>query len=157
MAGLARLEAGTLEPDRELKALLERADGDGAVVSFVGKTRESDATGTVVSGLHLDHYPGVTERSIERIVADTMHRFEISHAVAVHRCGFVPAGAAIVFAAACAPHRREAFLAADYLMDRLKTDAMLWKREDGPDGSRWIEPSDRDQADRQRWEDHAGN
>ena len=78
-------------------------------------------------------------------------RFDVSDLLVVHRCGDVAAGEAIVFVAASSPHRRAAFLAADYLMDRLKTDAAFWKREDGVDGSRWIEPTGQDQADRKRW------
>jgi molybdopterin synthase catalytic subunit len=147
-----RLEPIALEPDRELNRLLACAGDDGAVVSFVGKTRGADRDGHSVSGLHLDHYPGMTEASLERIAAETARRFAVSHVVAVHRCGFVPAGAPIVFAAAASAHRRDAFLAADYLMDRLKTDAVFWKREEGVAGSRWIEPSDRDRTDRQRWD-----
>ena len=69
----------------------------------------------------------------------------------VHRCGSVPAGEPIVFVAAAAPHRRVAFLAADYLMDRLKTEAVFWKREDGEHPGRWIEPTDQDHRDRDRW------
>ena len=69
----------------------------------------------------------------------------------VHRCGDIAAGEAIVFAGAAALHRRAAFEAADYLMDRLKTEAVFWKREIGETGSQWIEPTDADHADRERW------
>ena len=71
----------------------------------------------------------------------------------VHRCGEISPGETIVFVAAAAPHRREAFAAADYLMDRLKTEAAFWKRETGPAGARWIEPLDEDRAARARWKD----
>ena len=70
----------------------------------------------------------------------------------VHRCGAIAPGEAIVFVAAAAVHRRAAFEAVDYLMDRLKTDALFWKREDGVDGPRWIEPTGGDRADRARWD-----
>ena len=78
-------------------------------------------------------------------------RFAISAVDIVHRSGAIAPGAAIVFAAAAAPHRRAAFEAADYLMDRLKTDAAFWKREQKLDGPAWIEPSEADRADRARW------
>lgn len=152
MAFDAHLEPDRLVPDAALRAFLDRLDGDGAIVSFVGVARAHDRDGKAVTGLHLDHYPGATEASLATIVADARQRFAISDAMVVHRSGFVPAGDPIVFAAAAAPHRRVAFLAADYLMDRLKTDAMFWKREDGAGGGRWIEPSEQDHADRQRWE-----
>ncbi len=153
MASETRLEAGALRPDQELAAFIARLGGDGAVVSFVGLARPGDAGGARVSGLHLDHYPGMTERSLEAIAADALARFEVSAVHVVHRCGAIVAGEAIVFAAAAARHRRAAFEAADYLMDRLKTDAMFWKREDGVDGSCWIEPTEADRADRARWSD----
>lgn len=153
-----RLEAGPLHPETELANFLGCLRGDGAVVSFVGIARFRDRDDFAVTGLHLDHYPGMTEGSLDAIAADAKRRFEISDVAIVHRCGHVPAGDAIVFVAAAARHRRSAFLAADYLMDRLKTDAAFWKREDGVDGSRWIEPSEQDRADRERWgEPRAGN
>ena len=147
----ARLEPDRLRPDRELEEFLRRLSGDGAVVSFVGIARPRDRDGGALTGLHLDHCPGMTEASLTGIVADAKRRFEVSDVAVVHRCGAVSPGGPIVFAAAAAPHRRSAFLAADYLMDRLKTDAAFWKREDGVNGSRWIEPTEGDRADRARW------
>jgi molybdopterin synthase catalytic subunit len=153
-----RLEPDPLRPETELANFLGCLRGDGAVVSFVGIARSRGGDDTAVTGLHLDHYPGMTEASLAGIAADAKRRFDISDVAVVHRCGHVPAGDAIVFVAAAARHRRFAFLAADYLMDRLKTDAAFWKREDGVDGSRWIEPSEQDRADRERWgEPRAGN
>lgn len=147
----ARLEPDRLRPEKELEEFLRRLSGDGAVVSFVGIARPRDRDGGAVTGLHLDHYPGMTEASLAGIAANAKRRFEVSDVAVVHRCGAVPPGEPIVFAAAAAPHRRAAFVAADYLMDRLKTDATFWKREDGVDGSRWIEPTEDDRADRERW------
>lgn len=153
-----RLEPSRLSPEKELEVFLTGLAGDGAVVSFVGIARPRDKNGSPVAGLHLDHYPGMTEASLAEIAADAQKRFEVSDVAVVHRCGPVSPGDPIVFAAAAAPHRRSAFLAADYLMDRLKTDAAFWKREDGVDGSRWIEPTEEDRADRDRWrEPSAGN
>ena len=98
----------------------------------------------------LDHHPkslGLPRRHF----ASGSARFQIASTRVVHRCGQILPGEPIVFAAAAARHRRAAFEAADYLMDRLKTEAMFWKREDGPDGSNWIEPTSRDYIDRDRW------
>ena len=95
----------------------------------------------------------LTERSLQEIAHDARDRFSASRTWVVHRCGIVAAGQPIVFAAAAAPHRRAAFEAADYLMDRLKTDAVFWKREEGEGGSRWIEPTGADYDARARWSD----
>ena len=116
-----------------------------------GELRPADAAGEAVTGLFLDAYPGMTEKSLDAIAADALARFPVSAVHVVHRSGEVAPGAPIVFAAAAAPHRRAAFEAADYLMDRLKTDAAFWKREQRLDGATWIEPSDADRADRARW------
>ena len=151
MGSHVRLEPAALSPETELAEFIRSLDGDGAAVSFVGLARPVDSTGATVTGLHLDSYPGMTEDSLQAIAADALARFPVSAVRVVHRCGDVAPGAPIVFAAAAAPHRRSAFEAADYLMDRLKTDAVLWKREDGIDGSRWIEPSEADRAARARW------
>jgi molybdopterin synthase catalytic subunit len=123
------------------------------VVSFVGLARPLDREGRAVTGLFLDSCPGMTEASLEAIAGDALARFAVSAVRVVHRCGEIAPGEPIVFAAAAAPHRRPAFEAADYLMDRLKTDAVFWKREDGLDGSQWIEPSSADRQDRARWSD----
>jgi len=102
--------------------------------------------------LVLEHHPRLTERSLRDIASDAASRFEVSHVRVVHRCGEIRPGEPIVFAGAAASHRRAAFEAADYLMDRLKTEAVFWKREEGASGSRWIEPTEADYADRRRWE-----
>ena len=151
MSVLARLEEQALEPERELAALLERARGDGATVSFTGVARPGSKGGEAVHRLMLEHHPALTLQSLEEIAADAAARFEISHVRVVHRCGEILAGEPIVFAGAAAPHRRAAFEAADYLMDRLKTEAVFWKREIGERGSEWIEPTDADYAARERW------
>jgi molybdopterin synthase catalytic subunit len=150
---MVRLEPGDLRPAKELERFVTALAGDGAVVSFVGLARPSATGGEEVTALFLDHYPGLTENSLESIAADALARFPVSAVHIVHRCGAVAAGAAIVFAAAAARHRRAAFEAADYLMDRLKTDAAFWKQERRLDGSAWIEPSEADRADRGRWSD----
>jgi molybdopterin synthase catalytic subunit len=148
---MVRLEPGELRPADELGRFIAGLGGEGAVVSFVGLARPADAAGNEVIGLFLDSYPGMTEKSLEAIAGDASARFAVSAIHIVHRCGEVAPGAPIIFAAAAASHRRAAFEAADYLMDRLKTDAAFWKREQRLDGPVWIEPSEADRADRARW------
>jgi molybdopterin synthase catalytic subunit len=151
MSVVARLEERTLRPEQELAALIEQASGDGAVVSFTGIARPVAKTGITVDRLVLEHHPSLTRQSLEDIAVEAAARFAVSHVRVAHRCGEVLAGEPIVFAAAAAPHRRAAFDAADYLMDRLKTDAVFWKKEIGGDGPQWIEPTEADYADRDRW------
>ncbi|MFL6764677.1 MAG: molybdenum cofactor biosynthesis protein MoaE [Sphingomicrobium sp.] len=151
MSIVARLEPEALLPDRELAALVEAAKGDGAIVSFVGVARPESIGGQRVDALVLEHHPELTRQSLEEIAVAAGARFEVSHVRVVHRCGRVAAGAPIVFAGAASRHRRAAFEAADYLMDRLKVEAVFWKREVDEAGSHWIEAAETDHADRDRW------
>jgi molybdopterin synthase catalytic subunit len=151
MSIVARLEAHALRPEQELAALLQQATGDGAIVSFAGIARPGSKDGLVVDALVLEHHPTLTGQSLEDIAVEAAQRFDVSHVRVVHRCGEVRTGESIVFAGAAALHRRAAFEAADYLMDRLKTEAVFWKREVGEAGSEWIEPTEGDYADRDRW------
>jgi molybdopterin synthase catalytic subunit len=151
MSIIARLEELRLDPERELGELLHQAKGDGAIVSFVGVARPTSKTGEAVAQLVLDHHPMLTCKSLEDIAVAAAERFDISHVRVVHRCGSIAADEPIVFAGAASRHRRAAFEAADYLMDRLKSEAVFWKKEISAGGSEWIEPSDADYADRDRW------
>ena len=151
MSVVAQLEAHALDPQLELAELTEQARGDGAIVTFIGLARPESKAGDAVDALVLEHHPTLTRQSIEEIAVACAEKFDVSHVRVVHRCGTVPAGEPIVFAGAASLHRRAAFDAADYLMDRLKTDAVFWKREVGDSGSTWIEPTGADYADRDRW------
>jgi len=151
MSVVALLEPQALDPQLELAELTEAARGDGAVVTFVGLARPESGEGNAVDAIVLDHHPTLTRQSLEAIAVACAERFDVSHVRVVHRCGTVLAGEPIVFAGAASLHRRPAFEAADYLMDRLKTEAVFWKREIGDDGSNWVEPTEADFADRDRW------
>lgn len=122
----------------------------GAVVSFTGLTRGRNGD-HAVDTLTLEAYPGFTERVMEEIEADARARFEVQDVLAAHRWGAIAVGEPVIFVAVAAAHRRPAFEAADFLMDHFKTRAPFWKREDGPEGRRWIEPRDQDHADLARW------
>ncbi len=153
MAVISRLQPDPFDAADELRAFLAGRTGDGAVVSFTGLARGKAHTGEAVERLVLDHYPGMTERSIEEIAQAGAARFDVSDVLVVHRHGEIAPGEAIVFVAAASRHRGEAFACADYLMDRLKSEAAFWKREQGPGGSRWIDPTDQDRARLARWSD----
>jgi molybdopterin synthase catalytic subunit len=152
MSIVARLEEERLDPRQELGELIEQAHAAGAIVSFVGIARPQSKDGAQVDELVLEHHPGLTRQSLEDIALEAAARFKVSHVRVAHRCGRIAPGDPIVFAGAASAYRRSAFEAADYLMDRLKTEAIFWKREEGPGGSNWIEPTNSDYADRGRWE-----
>lgn len=121
----------------------------GAVVAFTGAVR--DKAEAAVDHLWLDWYPGMTEASVAAIAKQAAARFKVVALGVHHRCGRIAAGEPIVFVAAASPHRRAAFEATDYVMDRLKSEAAFWKREAGEGGERWIEPTAQDRRDLERW------
>jgi molybdopterin synthase catalytic subunit len=141
------------DPAQELATFMQTFGDIGGVVSFVGVARPQTRTGTPVTRLFLDHHPRMTQQSLDEIANSAMEQFEITAVRIVHRVGIIGVKDAIVFVAAGSHHRRAAFEAADYMMDRLKTDAVFWKREDAVDASRWIEPTDADRVQRARWSD----
>ena len=143
------LAADPIDPIALLETFTRGTAGAGAIVSFTGVVRGGDR----VSELWLDHHPQLSEASIAVIDADMRRRFALDDLLIVHRIGGVGAGEPVVFVAAAAKHRRAAFEAVDQAMDRLKTDAILWKRETSEMGSRWIEALPQDHADRARWEE----
>jgi molybdopterin synthase catalytic subunit len=140
--------ATSLDPQAELAAFGAGREDAGALASFVGLCRNEDGA---VSALELEHYPGFTEREIERIEGEARSRFAVLDVLIVHRTGRIEAGAPIVLVAVLAAHRKAALHAVDFLMDYLKTDAPFWKRETGAGGSRWVEPSADDYGARAGW------
>ncbi|MEM6912538.1 MAG: molybdenum cofactor biosynthesis protein MoaE [Pseudomonadota bacterium] len=125
------------------------AERAGAVTSFVGMMRSDHDS---VSSLTLEHYPGYTEREVARLAELALQRFGLFALLVHHRVGTMIPGDVIVVVAAASAHRREAFEACDFVMDYLKSAAPFWKKEERPDGARWVEPTARDVADRERWE-----
>ena len=120
----------------------------GAVATFTGTVRDEDGA---VDHLYLDWYPGMTDASLEAIAHDAAARFALTALTILHRVARVERGQAIVFVAAASRHRRDALDAVDYAMDRLKSEAALWKRESGAGGERWIEPRADDAQSLKRW------
>lgn len=122
----------------------------GAVVSFTGRVRDvTDGQG--VAALTLDHYPGMTEKQIEEIANQATTRWDLQNITIIHRFGTMTPGEAIVFIAVSAAHRGDAFSACEFLIDWVKTKAPFWKREDTPDGSRWVEAREEDDARAAGW------
>jgi molybdopterin synthase catalytic subunit len=146
---VVRLQTERFDPGLLLSAFCAGRSQTGAVVSFTGLARgEAGAT----QALELEAYPGFTEIEIARIAEAARTRFDLQDYLIVHRIGEIAPGEPIVFVATASAHRRAAFEAADHLMDYLKSRAPFWKKEHGPEGSRWIEPTEQDHADAARWD-----
>lgn len=122
----------------------------GAVVMFVGTVRDIN-DGEGVKSLTLEHYPGMTERSLKKIVDAACERWDIEDATVIHRVGKLHVTDQIVFVGVSSMHRGEAFDACEYIIDFLKTEAPFWKREEVTEGERWVEAKESDDATRDAW------
>ena len=147
-----RVTAEAFDPRAEVAAFTAGREDAGALVSFVGICRAKSGD-VAVEELRIDHYPGFSEKEIARLAAEAAKRFDCPDLLVVHRVGVIHPGEAIVLVAALSIHRANAFKAVETLMDTLKTDAPLWKKESGPQGARWIEPRAEDHARRAKAEE----
>jgi len=145
-----RVQTDDFDAGREIAALRAGDARVGAVASFIGTVRAvNDAA--EVSTLTLEHYPGMTDKALEDIVADARARFEILDALVIHRVGELKPTDQIVLVVVTSAHRGEAFDACRFLMDFLKTKAPFWKRESTPAGDRWVEARASDDDAVARW------
>ena len=142
-----RVQKAAFDAGAELNAFTG-GDGVGAVVSFTGIVRDTDGT---LDAMEIEHYPGMTERAIQAIVDDARSRWALQDALVIHRYGRLPAGAPIMMVATKSAHRSDAFKAADFLMDYLKSRAPFWKKETTNDGSTWVAAKDADEDALNRW------
>jgi molybdopterin synthase catalytic subunit len=147
-----RVTADAFDPQAEVAAFTAGRDDAGALVSFVGICRAKSGEAAVAE-LRIDHYPGFSEKEIARLADEAAKRFDCPDLLVVHRVGVIRPGEAIVLVAALSAHRANAFKAVETLMDTLKTDAPLWKKESGPGGAHWIEPRPEDHARRAKAEE----
>ncbi len=122
----------------------------GALASFVGLVRDVN-DGSQVSEMTLEHYPGMTEKALEAIVAEAKGRWDIYEALVIHRVGLLKPCDQIVLVAVTSAHRGEAFAACEFIMDYLKTRAPFWKREATPQGARWVDAREGDDSAAARW------
>jgi molybdopterin synthase catalytic subunit len=128
----------------------------GAVCSFVGTVRDRN-DGSAVSSMELEHYPGMTEKAIEAMVDEAHKRFDIYAARVIHRVGVLAPLDQIVLVAVTSAHRCQSFQACEFLMDYLKTQAPFWKKEQTPEGARWVDARVSDDAALAKWGIQAGN
>lgn len=149
---MIRVQTEDFDIGAEITALKEGRTDIGAVVSFTGTVRDTDGDGIgQVSEMTLEHYPGMTEKELEKIEADAHARWPLQASLIVHRVGTLKPGDNIVLVVTASAHRDAAFDAAKFLMDALKTSAPFWKRESGPEGSHWVEAKARDESAAARW------
>jgi molybdopterin synthase catalytic subunit len=144
------LIAGPLDPAAELASFEDRVGDAGAIMTFTGRVRAASGLGNVTS-LFLQSHPILTAQGIENAIHTAHARWPLTASLVRHRIGELGVHDPIVFVATAARHRRAAFLAADFLMDYLKTEAVFWKKEVTATGTAWVEPKDTDYADKARW------
>jgi molybdopterin synthase catalytic subunit len=154
MSATIRLQREPFDAAHERSALTRGRDDIGAVVTFVGICRGSEAGAPIVA-MTLEHYPGMAEAEIARHVENAQHRWQLAGATVVHRFGRLLPGEEIVLVITAAAHRGEAFAAAEFLMDYLKTRAPFWKQIEYAAGTAWVAAKDSDTHSADRWSDPA--
>lgn len=145
-----RVGEADFSPDEELTRVMRESPSAGGVASFVGLVRNKN-DGSAVSRMTLEHYPGMTEKSLAKIAAAARERFHLVDVIVVHRVGELKVGDRIVLCLTSAEHRSDAFAGCEYIMDWLKTEAPFWKKEQTPDGERWVDARESDDKARERW------
>ena len=144
-----RVQAEPFDFGAEANAFAAQVQGAGAVVTFTGLVRDIPGG---LSVMEIEHYPGMTERALEQIRAEAMARWSLADALIIHRHGRLTAGDTIMMVATASRHRADAFAAAEFLMDYLKSRAPFWKKEHGAGGAEWVAAKDEDEAALDRWQ-----
>ncbi|MBK9573334.1 MAG: molybdenum cofactor biosynthesis protein MoaE [Rhodoferax sp.] len=152
------IQTADFDLSQEVTALRAHDTRVGAVCSFVGTVRDRNRASTLnqdsadrVQSMELEHYPGMTEKSIEAMIDEAHRRFDIFGARVIHRVGLLQPLDQIVMVAVTSAHRGESFQACEFLMDYLKTQAPFWKKEATPEGARWVDARTSDDAALARW------
>ena len=146
-----RIQEKDFDLGAEITALRKGDPRVGAVVSFLGTVRDMNE-GSEVQELTLEHYAGMTEKALEEILSQAKSRWDIYQALVIHRIGPLLPEDQIVLVAVTSAHRGEAFAACEFIMDYLKTAAPFWKKENTPEGTRWVDARVTDDAAMARWE-----
>ncbi len=150
MNARVRIQTEDFDLSSEVARLRAGERGVGAVCAFVGTVRDRN-DGLSVSTMELEHYPGMTEKAIEEMIDEAHQRFDIFGARVVHRVGLLQPLDQIVLVVVSSAHRGESFRACEFLMDYLKTQAPFWKKEQTPEGARWVDARVSDDAALARW------
>jgi molybdopterin synthase catalytic subunit len=147
-----RVQGEDFEIGAEVARLTAGRNDIGAIVTFTGTVR-ADNAGTAISGMTLEHYPGMTEQELARVEAEAAARWPLQASLIVHRVGALKPGDNIVLVVTASAHRQAAFAAAEFLMDYLKTQAPFWKKQLGRDGKeQWVDARDSDDRAAGRWQ-----
>ena len=145
-----RIQTDDFDLSAEIAALRKGDPRVGAVVSFLGTVRDMN-DGSQVKGMTLEYYPGMTEKALQEILDQAKARWDIYQTLVIHRVGPLLPEDQIVLVAVTSAHRGEAFAACEFIMDYLKTAAPFWKKEDTPEGARWVDARVTDEAAMARW------
>ena len=143
-----RVQSDAFDMGAEVDAFTRSVAGAGAVVTFSGLVRDD---GGALARMEIEHYPGMTEKALEAIRNEAVHRWTLVDAMIIHRHGKLHPGEQIMMVATAARHRADAFKAAEFLMDYLKSRAPFWKKEVGKDGAEWVAAKEDDEAALKRW------
>lgn len=147
---IIRVQTADFDLNTELAQLRQGNPGIGAVVSFVGLVRDIN-DGQDISAMELEHYPGMTEKALEQIVAQAQARWDLINTLVIHRVGPLQPQDQIVLVAVATRHRGDAFAACEFIMDYLKTQAPFWKKEQTSEGARWVDARETDDLALQKW------
>lgn len=156
MSSRVSIQTADFDLSTEVALLRLQDKGIGAVCSFIGTVRDRN-DGQSVSAMELEHYPGMTEKAIEAMIDEAFRRFDILGARVIHRVGPLKPLDQIVLVIVSSAHRGQSFQACEFLMDYLKTQAPFWKKEQTPEGARWVDARVSDDAALARWGIQAGN
>ena len=143
-----RVQSAPFDMGAEVQSFTDGANGVGAIVTFSGLVRDEGGT---LSAMEIEHYPGMTEKALEAIRTKAVVRWSLADALVIHRFGSLAPGEQIMMVATAARHRADAFAAAEYLMDYLKSRAPFWKKEHGADGETWVAAKVADEDALKRW------
>ena len=147
----ARVQTQDFDAGAEINTMRLGNPNVGAVAAFVGQVRDLNE-GASVSAMTLEHYPGMTEKALQAIIAQAQSRWQLADALIVHRVGALQPLDQIVLVVVASAHRKDAFAACEFMMDYLKTEAPFWKKEQTPEGARWVEAKASDDEARHRWD-----
>jgi molybdopterin synthase catalytic subunit len=150
------IQTGDFNLADEVQALRKDDKRVGAICTFTGTVRDRN-DGSSVSSMELEHYPGMTEKAIEAMIDEAIRRFDIFAARVIHRVGLLQPLDQVVMVAVTSAHRGESFKACEFLMDYLKTQAPFWKKEQTPEGARWVDARVSDDAALAKWGIRASN
>jgi molybdopterin synthase catalytic subunit len=148
---MVRVQHENFDVNVEIARLRASNPRIGAVACFIGVVRDLNE-GDAVASMTLEHYPGMTEKALERIIARARERWDLYDVLVVHRVGELRPTDPIVLVIVTSAHRGEAFDACEFVMDYLKTEAPFWKKETTPSGERWVDARDGDDRARDRWD-----